>query len=192
MNIPNLNLALDFAASLDMVLSTRVISAGILSPSVFVYLVTLPSGNMFLFLLYPSFVSPLLSPLHSLLMLPSHWTHSNLTSLRLRLLQVPSHLRDYHVYATLLSNHEPTSYKEASSNPDRQKAMAEELHALDKAQTWESVPLPPGKSPIGSKWVIKIKTKSDGSIDRYKSRLVANCFNQEYDIDYEETFAPVA
>ncbi|KAI3678432.1 hypothetical protein L6452_37724 [Arctium lappa] len=109
-----------------------------------------------------------------------------------RVRQVPSHLRDYHVYATLLSNHEPTSYKEASSNPDWQKAMDEELHALDKAQTWESIPLPPGKSPIGSKWVFKIKTKSDGSIDRYKARLVAKGFNQEYDIDYEETFAPVA
>ncbi|KAI3748828.1 hypothetical protein L6452_12207 [Arctium lappa] len=106
--------------------------------------------------------------------------------------QVPSHLRDYHVYATLLSNHEPTSYKEASSNPDWQKAMDEELQALDKAQTWEFVPLPPGKSPIGSKWVFKIKTKSDGSIDRYKAHLVAKGFNQEYGIDYEEIFAPVA
>ncbi|KAI3664859.1 hypothetical protein L6452_43468 [Arctium lappa] len=109
-----------------------------------------------------------------------------------RVRQVPSHLRDYHVYVTLLSNHEPTSYKEASSNSDWQKAMDEELQALDKAQTWESVPLPQGKSPIGSKWVFKIKTKSDGSIDRYKAHLVAKGFNQEYDIDYEETFAPVA
>ncbi|KAJ9566607.1 hypothetical protein OSB04_002573 [Centaurea solstitialis] len=109
-----------------------------------------------------------------------------------RVRQVPSHLRDYHCYATLLSNHEPTSYKEASSSSHWQAAMQEELQALDKAQTWDSVPLPPGKRPIGSKWVFKIKTKSDGSIDRYKARLVAKGFNQEYGIDYEETFAPVA
>ena len=70
--------------------------------------------------------------------------------------------------------------------------MNGELQALDKAQTWESVPFPPGKPPIGSKWVFKIKTKSYGSVDRYKARLVAKGFNQEYGIDYEETFAPVA
>ncbi|KAJ9565671.1 hypothetical protein OSB04_001637 [Centaurea solstitialis] len=109
-----------------------------------------------------------------------------------RVRQVPSHLRDYHCYATLLSNHEPTFYKEASSSSHWQAAMQEELQALDKAQTWDSVPLPPGKRPIGSKWVFKIKTKSDCSIDRYKARLVAKGFNQKYGIDYEETFAPVA
>ncbi|KAJ9539359.1 hypothetical protein OSB04_032092 [Centaurea solstitialis] len=100
-----------------------------------------------------------------------------------------SSFSSYHCYATPLSNHEPTSYKEASSNPDWQKAMQEELQALDKAHTWEFVPLPPSKSRIGSKRVFKIKTKFDGSIDRYKARLVAKDFNKEYGIDYEETFA---
>ncbi|KAJ9566232.1 hypothetical protein OSB04_002198 [Centaurea solstitialis] len=109
-----------------------------------------------------------------------------------RVRQVPSHLRDYHCYATLLSNHEPTSYKKASSSSHWQASMQEELQALAKAQTWDYVPLPSGKRPIGSKWVFKIKTKSDGSIDRYKVRLVAKGFNQEYGIDYEETFAPIA
>ncbi|KAJ9547876.1 hypothetical protein OSB04_020419 [Centaurea solstitialis] len=89
-----------------------------------------------------------------------------------RVRQVPSHLHDYHCYATLLSNHEPTSYKEASSSSHWQAAMQEEHHALAKAQTWDSIPLPPGKRPIGSKWVFKIKTKSYASIDRYKARLL--------------------
>lgn len=37
-----------------------------------------------------------------------------------------------------------------------------------------------------------IKTKFDGSVKRCKARLVAEGFTQEYDIDYEKTFAPVA
>ncbi|RVW32183.1 Retrovirus-related Pol polyprotein from transposon RE2 [Vitis vinifera] len=36
------------------------------------------------------------------------------------------------------------------------------------------------------------KVRSDGSLDRYKARLVALGNNQEYGVNYEETFAPVA
>ena len=63
---------------------------------------------------------------------------------------------------------------------------------MEKAQTWELVTISPGKTTIGCKWVYKIKTCSDGFVERYKARLVARGFTQEYDIDYEETFASVA
>uniref|UniRef100_A0A2N9IW51 Integrase catalytic domain-containing protein n=1 Tax=Fagus sylvatica TaxID=28930 RepID=A0A2N9IW51_FAGSY len=69
------------------------------------------------------------------------------------------------------------------------QAMKEELDALLKTGTWDLVDLSAGKSAIGCKWVYKIKTRSDGTVDRYKARLVAKGFTQEYDIDYEETFA---
>ena len=45
---------------------------------------------------------------------------------------------------------------------------------------------------VGCKWIYKIKTRFDGSIKCYKVRLVAKGFTQEYEIDYEETFALVA
>ena len=52
--------------------------------------------------------------------------------------------------------------------------------------------LPPKKFVVGCKRIYKIKTRFDGSIKRYKSRLVAKDFTQEYGIDYEETFTSVA
>ncbi|XP_048226451.1 uncharacterized mitochondrial protein AtMg00820-like [Ricinus communis] len=70
--------------------------------------------------------------------------------------------------------------------------MKEELQALTKIQTWDLVDLPVDKAVVGCKWVYKIKTRADGSIEQYKARLVAKGFTQEYSIDYGETFAPVA
>jgi hypothetical protein len=105
---------------------------------------------------------------------------------------LPSHLCDFHCFSTFATLHEPHTFREASSNPLWQHAMKEELDALLKTGTWDLVDLPAGKSAIGCKWVYKIKTRSDGTVDRYKTRLVAKGFTQEYGIDYEETFAPVA
>ena len=50
---------------------------------------------------------------------------------------------------------------------------------------------PPGKFVVGCEWIYKIKTRSDGSIEHYKTCLVVKGFTHEYGIDYEETFAPV-
>ncbi|XP_042944481.1 uncharacterized mitochondrial protein AtMg00810-like [Carya illinoinensis] len=50
--------------------------------------------------------------------------------------------------------------------------MTAELRALEANSTWTLEPLPPGKKPIGCKWVFKTKLQADGSIERYKARLV--------------------
>ena len=64
--------------------------------------------------------------------------------------------------------------------------MDEEYDALMKNRTWRLVPLVKGKNIIGCKWGFKVKRKSDGTIDRYKARLVAKCFRKRYEIDYED------
>eukprot|EP00268_Persea_americana_P023466 TRINITY_DN23060_c0_g1_i5.p1 TRINITY_DN23060_c0_g1~~TRINITY_DN23060_c0_g1_i5.p1 ORF type:complete len:126 (+),score=12.65 TRINITY_DN23060_c0_g1_i5:657-1034(+) len=51
---------------------------------------------------------------------------------------------------------------------------------------------PPSIKPIGCKWIYSIKLKSKGTLDRYTARLVALENRQEYSIDYDETFNPVA
>jgi hypothetical protein len=70
--------------------------------------------------------------------------------------------------------------------------MVDELAALDRTGTWDIVPLPSHAVPITCKLVFKIKTKFDGSIERYKVRLVARGFKQTQGWDFDETFAPVA
>ena len=101
-------------------------------------------------------------------------------------------LRDFHCFSALASLQEPQTFRKASSNPLWQQAMKEELDALHETRTWDLVDLPSVKTTIGCKWVYKIKTRSYGTVDRYKAFLVARGFTQEYGLDYEETFAPVA
>ena len=50
---------------------------------------------------------------------------------------------------------------------------------------------PPGRKIVGSKWVFKKKTEPDGTVKRYKARLVAQGHTQKYGTDYDETFCPV-
>jgi hypothetical protein len=45
--------------------------------------------------------------------------------------------------------------------------MAEEIVALE-----DLVSSPPGVRPITCRWVYRIKTRSDGSLEHYKARLV--------------------
>ena len=86
----------------------------------------------------------------------------------------------------------PKNAQEALRNTQWKEAMDEEMRALLQNSTWVMVDLPKGKKPVGCRWVYTLKYKSDGSLDRYKARLVARGYTQTYGIDYQETFAPVA
>ena len=51
------------------------------------------------------------------------------------------------------------------------------------------VDLPSNQKAIGNKRVIKIKRKADGSIENYKTWLVAKGYTQQEGINYEETLS---
>ena len=90
---------------------------------------------------------------------------------------------------------EPKTLAEALRRPDGDKYLAsavDEVKAHLENGTWSLVRLPRGKRAIGSRWVFKIKRKADGSIDKYKGRIVAKGYAQREGIDYTETFAPTA
>jgi histone deacetylase 1/2 len=86
---------------------------------------------------------------------------------------------------------EPSTVSEALQDPKWKGAMDVEYKALMNNKTWQLVPPPNGKNVIDCKWVYKVKRKADGTIDRYKARLIAKGFRQRYGIDYEDTFSPV-
>ncbi|CCA74092.1 hypothetical protein PIIN_08046 [Serendipita indica DSM 11827] len=93
------------------------------------------------------------------------------------------------------TSREPTTLGEALKRPDGDKyvqAAIEEVRAHLENGTWKLVRLPQGKKAIGSRWVFKIKRDADGSISKYKGRIVAKGYAQREGIDYTETFAPTA
>ncbi|GFV77404.1 retrovirus-related Pol polyprotein from transposon TNT 1-94 [Trichonephila clavipes] len=66
--------------------------------------------------------------------------------------------------------------------------MESEMNSLSENHTWELSDLPVGAKAIPCKWVYRLKTNPDGSINKYKARLVARGFSQRQGIDYSETY----
>lgn len=100
----------------------------------------------------------------------------------------PGHLA---YMAAVAAGVEPKHFKEAIGQEVWDDAMYVEVDALEELDTWDIVDLPPGKEAIDSQWVYKIKYNPDGTIRRYKARIVGNGRKQVAGKEYNDTFAPV-
>jgi len=66
------------------------------------------------------------------------------------------------------------------------------MDSLAKNQTWELIDLPVDAEAIPCKWVFRLKTNPDGSVDKFKARLVVKGFNQRKGVDYSQTVAKLS
>ena len=74
--------------------------------------------------------------------------------------------------------------KQALSSLHWKKATEEEFTAFMKNSTWSPMPLPKDRKPIGCKWVFRVKRNLDGSIQKYKAKLVTKGFHQKEGVDF--------
>ena len=78
-------------------------------------------------------------------------------------------------FSLITNTNETRSMKEALAMEDAGswiEVMDDDMTSLDKKKNWDLLPLPKGHKPIGRKWVFNKKFCVDGSVERYKARLV--------------------
>ncbi|GJQ97063.1 zinc finger, CCHC-type containing protein [Tanacetum coccineum] len=90
---------------------------------------------------------------------------------------------------------DPKTFDEAIKSHDVafwKKAINDEMDSIMGNNTWVLANLPPGCKPLGCKWIFKRKLKIDGTIEKFKARLIIRCFRQKSGIGYFDTYASVA
>ncbi|GJY19405.1 retrovirus-related pol polyprotein from transposon TNT 1-94 [Tanacetum coccineum] len=95
-------------------------------------------------------------------------------------------------YDAFLTAVEPKNYKDALTQAYWIEAMQEELNEFERLEVWELVPRPNKVMVITLKWIYKVKPDELGGILKIKARLVTRSYRQEGEIDFEESFSPVA
>ncbi|GJY72934.1 zinc finger, CCHC-type containing protein [Tanacetum coccineum] len=101
---------------------------------------------------------------------------------------------DQHSYCFNVED-DPKTFDEAMKSQDVafwKEAINDEMDSIMGNNTWVLTDLPPGCRPLGCKWIFKRKLKVDGTVEKFKARLVIQGFKQKSGIDYFDTYAPVA
>jgi hypothetical protein len=90
-----------------------------------------------------------------------------------------------------VSSIEPYKVEDALRDSDWVLAMQEELNNFTRNEVWQLVPCP-NQNVVGTKWVFRNKKDEHGVVTRNKARLMAKGYSQVEDLDFGETYAPVA
>ncbi|KAJ9546650.1 hypothetical protein OSB04_019193 [Centaurea solstitialis] len=85
----------------------------------------------------------------------------------------------------------PRSTAQAMCDPHWRAAMDAEMAAILSNYTWDLVPKPSDANIVGNRWLFRHKFDSNGRLERYKARLVAQGFSQQPGLDFDDTFSPV-
>ena len=72
---------------------------------------------------------------------------------------------------------EPKSFDEALKSKEWRAAMEEDMMMILKNETWTLVDRPINKKVIGVRWVYRTKLNVDGSINKFKVRLVVKGYS---------------
>jgi hypothetical protein len=99
---------------------------------------------------------------------------------------------DFTIY---LVDDTPKTIAEAFASPDAddwKEAVRSEMESILSNGTWELVDRPYVYKPVGYKWVFRKKLRPDGTIDKYKTRLMAKCYTQKEGKDFFDTYSLVA
>ena len=96
------------------------------------------------------------------------------------------------LFHNFLSQEEPKKVEDALKESDWVTTIQEELNEFERNKVWHLMPRPNNRSIVGTKWVFRNKTGSNGIITRNKARLISKGYSHQEGIDYNETYAPVA
>ncbi|GKE71469.1 retrotransposon protein, putative, ty1-copia subclass [Tanacetum coccineum] len=97
-------------------------------------------------------------------------------------------------FVSFMVENKPTSYREAVTSSEGQQwreAIKSEIESILQNHTWELVDLLSCCKPLGYKWILKKKRIADGTVDKYKARLVIKGFRQREGLDYFDTYSLV-
>nr|GEX69899.1 zinc finger, CCHC-type [Tanacetum cinerariifolium] len=86
---------------------------------------------------------------------------------------------------------DPKTFDKAIKSQYVSESINDEIDSIMGNNTWVLTDLPPGCRPLGCKWIFKRKLKVDGTVEKFKARLVIHGFKQKSMIDYFDTYAPV-